>query len=64
MPPSPPPAQGLGAGAMLIATIVLSAAIGFGIGMLLGAVLALTLVGAAIGFVGGVLLVIRAFQRR
>ncbi|MFA4928576.1 MAG: hypothetical protein WC558_08665 [Patulibacter sp.] len=64
MPPSPPPAQGLGAGAMLIATILLFAAIGFGIGTLLDAALALALAGAAIGFVGGMLLVIRSFRQR
>jgi hypothetical protein len=64
MPPSPPPTQGLGAGAMLIATILLIAAIGFGIGSLFGAALELALAGAAIGFVGGMLLVIRAFRQR
>ncbi len=62
MPPSTPPAQGLGAGALLIATILLCAAIGYGIGALVGAGLALALVGAAVGFVAGVLLVIRAFR--
>lgn len=49
---------------MLIATILVIAAIGFGIGTLFGAALELALAGAAIGFVGGVLLVIRAFQQR
>jgi membrane associated rhomboid family serine protease len=64
MPSPPPPTQGLGAGALLIATILVIAAIGFGIGTLFGAALELALAGAAIGFVGGVLLVIRAFQQR
>ncbi len=49
---------------MLIATILLFAAIGFGIGTLLGAGLALALAGAAIGFVSGMLLVIRVFRQR
>lgn len=49
---------------MLIATILLVAAVGFGVGTLLGAALELALAGAAIGFVGGMLLVIRAFRQR
>lgn len=49
---------------MLIAAILLCAAVGFGIGSLFGAALALALAGAAIGFVGGMLLVIRAFRQR
>lgn len=49
---------------MLIATILLLAGIGFAIGTLLGAGLALALAGAAIGFVAGMLLVIRAFRQR
>jgi hypothetical protein len=49
---------------MLIATILLLAAVGFGIGTLFGAALALALAGAAIGFVGGMLLVIRSFRQR
>ena len=54
----------MGAGAILVATILLLAGIGLGLGSIVGAALPLALAGAAVGFVAGVALVIVAFRER
>ena len=66
-PPEPPRAErpatmrGAVAGSLLVATIVLCAAIGFGAGALVGAPVALGLVGLFAGVGLGIVLVIRRF---
>jgi len=49
---------------MLVATILLCAAVGFGLGSLVQATLALTMVGGAVGFVLGMALVVVSFRDR
>lgn len=58
----PPSGRGLGAGALLVATILVCAALGLALGALTGPTLPLTLAGAAVGFVAGMALVIRTFR--
>ena len=53
--------RGAVAGSVLLATIVLCAAIGFGLGALVGAAVALGLAGLFVGFVVGIVLVARRF---
>ena len=58
------PAKGTaGAGALLIATIVLCAGIGLGLGALVGAPAALALAGGAVGVVVGFRLVYSRFKQ-
>jgi hypothetical protein len=57
------PARGAaGAGALLIAPIVACAAVGLGLGALVGAPAALALVGGGLGVVGGFWVVYRRFK--
>jgi hypothetical protein len=53
--------RGAVAGSLLVATIVLCAAIGFGVGALVGAPVPLGLTGLFAGVALGILLVIRRF---
>jgi hypothetical protein len=57
----PPTMRGAVAGSLLVATIVLCAAIGFGLGALAGAPVPLGLAGLFFGVVLGIVLVIRRF---
>jgi hypothetical protein len=57
----PPTMRGAVAGSLLVATIVLCAAIGFGLGALVGAPVPLGLLGLFVGVVLGIVLVIRRF---
>ncbi len=60
--PPGPPMRGAVAGSLLIATIVLCAAVGFGIGALVGAAVPLGLIGLFIGPVAGIALVRSRFR--
>jgi F0F1-type ATP synthase assembly protein I len=53
--------RGAVAGSLLVATIVLGAAVGFGLGALVGATVPLGLVGLFAGVAIGIVLVIRRF---
>ena len=57
----PPTMRGAVAGSLLVATIVLCAAIGFGLGAIVGAPVPVGLAGLFAGVVLGVVLVIRRF---
>jgi hypothetical protein len=57
----PPTMRGAVAGSLLVATIVLCAAVGFGVGALVGAAVPLGLVGLFAGVALGIVLVIRRF---
>jgi hypothetical protein len=66
-PPMPegdrrPTMRGAVAGSLLVATIVLCAAIGFGLGALVGAPVALGLAGLFAGVPLGIVVVIRRFR--
>jgi hypothetical protein len=60
--PQRPTARGAAAGSLLVATIILCAAIGFGIGALIGAAVPLGLLGLIIGPVAGIALVRSRFR--
>jgi hypothetical protein len=60
-PGRPPTMRGAVAGSLLVATIVLCAAIGFGLGAVVGAPVPLGLVGLFAGVAIGIVLVIRRF---
>ena len=60
--PPKPTMRGSVAGTMIVATIVLCAAIGFGIGALVGAPVALGLLGLFVGPVAGTALVRSRFR--
>ena len=57
----PPTMRGAVAGRLLVATIVLGAAVGFGLGALVGATVPLGLAGLFAGVAVGIVLVIRRF---
>ena len=57
----PPTMRGAVAGSLLVATIVLCAAVGFGLGALLSATVPLGLAGLFAGVALGIVLVIRRF---
>jgi hypothetical protein len=57
----PPTMRGAVAGSLLVATIVLCAAAGFGVGALVGATVPLGLAGLFCGVALGIVLVIRRF---
>ena len=57
----PPTMRGAVAGSLLVATILLCAALGFGVGAIVGAAVPLGLVGLFAGVVVGIVLVIRRF---
>jgi hypothetical protein len=60
-PSRPPTMRGAVAGSLLVATIVLCAAVGFGVGAIVGAPVLLGLVGLFAGVALGIVLVIRRF---
>ena len=60
--PSKPTMRGAVAGSLLVATIVLCAAVGFGIGALVGAAVPLGLVGLFVGPIVGIALVRSRFR--
>jgi hypothetical protein len=53
--------RGAVAGSLLVATIVLCAAVGYGLGWLVGAAVPLGLVGLFVGVVAGIVLVAKRF---
>jgi hypothetical protein len=57
----PPTMRGAVAGSLLVATIVLCAVVGFGLGALVGATVPLGLLGLFVGVALGIVLVIRRF---
>ena len=62
-PPRPPAGSSpVVAGSLIIATIILCAAIGFGVGALVGLAVPLGIVGVFAGVFGGVALVITRFR--
>ena len=61
-PPEKPTMRGAVAGSMLVAAIVLCAAVGYGIGTLVGAPVALGLLGLFAGPVAGIALVRSRFK--
>lgn len=60
--PSKPTMRGAVAGSLLVATIVLCAAVGFGIGALVGAAVPFGLAGLIVGPVAGIALVRSRFR--
>ena len=58
----PPTMRGAVAGSLLVATIVLCAAIGFGVGALAGAPVPLVLAGLFAGVPLGIVVVVRRFR--
>jgi hypothetical protein len=60
--PRPPVNRGMVAGSLLVATILLCAAIGFGLGALVGAAIPLGLAGLFAGVPLGIVVVIRRFR--
>lgn len=60
--PSKPTMRAASAGSMLVAAIVLCAAIGYGLGALVGAAVPLLLLGLFVGPIVGVLLVRARFR--
>jgi len=60
--PSKPTMRAASAGSMLVATIVLCAAVGYGLGSLVGAAVPLLLAGLFVGPIAGVLLVRSRFR--
>jgi hypothetical protein len=57
-----PPLRGAVAGSVLIATLVLCAAIGFGLGAAVGAPVPLGIVGVFVGAIAGIVVVARRFS--
>jgi hypothetical protein len=60
--PSRPTMRGAVAGSLLVATIVLCAAVGFGIGAAVGAPVPLGITGVFVGAVAGIVVVARRFS--
>jgi hypothetical protein len=60
--PDRPTMRGAVAGSLLVATIVLCAAVGFGIGAAVGAPVPLGITGVFVGAVAGIVVVARRFS--
>ena len=60
--PNRPTNRGAVAGSLLVGTVVLCAAVGFGVGAAVGAPAALGIVGVFVGVVAGIVVVIRRFS--
>lgn len=60
--PSKPTMRAASAGSLLVATIILCGAIGYGLGSLIGAAVPLLLVGLFVGPIAGVLFVRARFR--
>jgi len=60
--PNRPTMRGAVAGSLLVATIVLCAAVGFGIGAAVGAPVPLGIAGVFVGAVAGIVVVARRFS--
>jgi hypothetical protein len=60
--PNRPTMRGAVAGSLLVATIVLCAAVGFGIGAAVGAPVPLGITGVFVGAVAGIVVVARRFS--
>ena len=60
--PNRPTMRGAVAGSVLLATIVLCAAVGFGVGAVVGAPVVLGIAGVFVGAVAGIVVVIRRFN--
>jgi hypothetical protein len=60
--PNRPTMRGAVAGSVLLATIVLCAAVGFGVGAVVGAPVVLGIAGVFVGAVAGTVVVIRRFS--
>ena len=61
-PPSRPTMRGAVAGSLLLGTIILCGAIGFGVGAAVGATVPLGIAGVFIGAVAGIVVVARRFS--
>ena len=61
-PPSKPPMRGAVAGSVLLATLILCAAVGFGLGAAVGAPVPLGIVGVFLGAIAGIVIVARRFS--
>jgi hypothetical protein len=61
-PPGRPTMRGAVAGSLLVGTIVLCAAVGFGVGAAIGAPVALGIAGVFVGAVAGIVVVARRFS--
>jgi hypothetical protein len=61
-PPSRPTMRGAVAGSLLLATIVLCAAVGFGLGAAVGATVPLGIAGVFVGAIAGIVVVARRFS--
>ena len=61
-PPRKPTMRGAVAGSVLLATLVLCAAVGFGLGAAVGAPLPLGIVGVFVGAIAGIVVVARRFS--
>jgi hypothetical protein len=60
--PNRPTNRGAVAGSLLVGTVVLCTAVGFGLGAAVGAAVPLGIVGVFVGAVGGIVVVIRRFS--
>jgi hypothetical protein len=60
--PNRPTMRGAVAGSVLLATIVLCAAVGFGVGAAVGAHAVLGIAGVFVGAVAGIVVVVRRFS--
>jgi hypothetical protein len=61
-PPSRPTMRGAVAGSLLLGTVILCAAVGFGVGAAVGATVPLGIAGVFIGAVAGIVVVARRFS--
>jgi hypothetical protein len=61
-PPDKPTMRGAVAGSLLLATIVLCAAVGFGVGAVVGLAVPLGIAGVFIGVIAGIAVVARRFS--
>lgn len=61
-PPRKPTMRGAVAGSVLLATLVLCAAVGFGLGAAVGAPVPLGIVGVFVGAIAGIVVVARRFS--
>jgi len=61
-PPDKPTMRGAVAGSLLLATIVLCAAVGFGVGAVVGLAVPLGIAGVFVGVIAGIAVVARRFS--
>jgi hypothetical protein len=61
-PPRKAPLRGAAAGSVLVGTLVLCAAVGFGVGAAIGAPVPLGILGVFVGAIAGIVVVARRFS--